>query len=289
MSAAPDTPVPQLDLTFAPDRGGVTRLVRRRVRYPYTFLKPFWFGDQPEGIATAMLQSASGGLFGGERLGQTVTLARGAAVHVTTQAAAIVHAARGQPATEQQVRLRLGPQAFLEYLPEPMILFPGAGLAQQIAAELDPAAVLLFGDGIVRHDPGPTDAPFATYRSDLEVFLPDGRLLFADRAEIAGADFDRVLQCRGAQWRACGLFAIAAPAAADRHAALAAALNESLDPLTRGEGAAVYAASAALPNRAGVACRIAASGGAELRAALEACWRSARFALTGAPPPRRRK
>ncbi len=104
----------QLELTFAADGKGRTRVSRRRVRYPYTFLKPFWFGDRPRGIATAMIQSGSGGLFGGERLGQVITLERDAAAHVTNQAATIVHAARGHAATEQNVCLRLAPDAFLE-------------------------------------------------------------------------------------------------------------------------------------------------------------------------------
>src|SRR5690606_19591985 len=134
--------------------------------YPYTFLKPFWFGDRPPGVATVMLQSASGGLFGGEDLAQVVTLAAGAAVHMTTLAATVVHAARMHPPTTQQVRVALGAHAYFEYLPEPLILFPGAHIAQRLAITLDASARCILGDGVVRHDPSPADLPFAAYRSD---------------------------------------------------------------------------------------------------------------------------
>ena len=138
------SPAAQLDLRFAPDVGGVTRVVQRRVCYPYDFLKPFWFGDQPTGIVTAIIQSSSGGLFGGERLLQRLRLAPHAAVHLTNQAATIVHAMRGHAATVQRVELELGNNAYLEYLPEPVTLFPGAGLEQQVRVTLAPQSVLLL-------------------------------------------------------------------------------------------------------------------------------------------------
>lgn len=281
---------PQLELRFAPDAAGTTRVVRRRVRYPYAFLQPFWFGDRPEGIATAILQSGSGGLFGSERLGQVLALEPGAAAHVTSQAATIVHDARGGAAAEQEVRLELGAGSFLEYLPEPLLLFPGAALAQRIHAVLAPSAVLLLGDGAAAHDPeagaGDPGRPFAVWRSSLEVRLEDGRLLFADRASPGGAAWRRALAGGGRQRRACGWFALVAPAAGPRQAGLAAALAAALEPVA---AAGVDAALAALPNGAGLWCRIAAPDGAGLRAGLRACWTAARTAWTGAPPPRPRK
>lgn len=283
-------PAPQLDLTFAPDASGISRLVRRRVRYPYSFLKPFWFGDRPDGIATAILQSASGGLFGGERLGQRIVMQRGAALHVTTQAAAIVHARRGGAAAAQRIDLQLGADSFLEYLPEPMLLFPDAGLLQRIAVTMDPAAVLLLGDGVVAHDPDggmPGDRPFGLYQGLLEVRLPDGRLLFADRSAVTGQGFDRALAGGGRRRRACGWFALVAPAAQARLPALKAALQAALDGLPPGRGS--HAAVAELPNGAGLWCRIATEGGGDLRLALRACHAAARLALTGAAAPRNRK
>jgi len=236
-----------------------------------------------------MLQSGSGGLFGGEQLAQSITLERGAAVHVTTQAAAIVHAARGAPATAQDIDLNIGPQAFLEYLPEPVILFPDARLAQRTVATLAPGAVLLFSDGFVRHDPDPADRPFASCSNELEVCTADGRLLFADRMDIVGADFDASLGCGDQRWRAFGVFVIATPRFSAMRTDVDVAINRCIETLNQSDNLAVYCGLATLPNDAGILCRILAQHGAGLRAAFETCWYRARLALSGAPPPRRRK
>lgn len=282
-------PSPQLALTFAPDAAGVTRLVRRRVRYPYAFLKPFWFGDRPEGIATAILQSGSGGLFGGERLAQAITLQASAAAHVTTQAAAIAHAARDRPATRQDVTLTLAAGSYLEYLPEPVLLFPGSALVQRIDAAVAPDALLLLGDGIVHHDPAGHGQPFERHASVLEVRRSDGRLLFTDRTAITGIGFDRSLRGAGRAWPACGWLAIVAPDQA-RHPRLAAGLTEAMRELAvlRAEGR-LLAAFAELPNRAGFWCRMLAADGSVLRGAMRCLWRQGRVAATGLPPPRDRK
>ncbi len=289
MNAVTDRFSAQLELAFAPDADGCTRVVQRRVRYPYTFLKPFWFDDRPRGIATVLLQSGSGGLFGGEQLAQQVRLEPGAAVHVTTQAATIVHAARGYPATIQNVRLQVSRDAFLEYLPEPLILFPGARLQQHIVAELDTCATLVIADGYMSHDPDGNDTPFDNYSNNLEVISPQGRLLFADRVAVAGSDFARSLRIDNVPWRATGLFVVAAPHLHTRHAEITAALQLAMDAIAASRREALYAAAAALPNSAGVVCRIAARRGEDLRAALAVCSQHARILLTGSPPPRRRK
>ena len=286
VTAVADNPAAQLELRFAPDVGGVTRVVQRRVCYPYVFLKPFWFGDQPTGIATAIIQSSSGGLFGGERLLQRLRLAPHAAVHLTNQAATIVHAKRGHAATVQRVELELGDNAYLEYLPEPVTLFPGAGLEQEVRVTLAPQSVLLYADGMLGHAPGGVEAAFAHYANCLEVYADDGRLLCAERSFVSGTDFVRSLHNTRGAWRACGLFVLAAPQERARHEVWVNLLNETLQAPG---GADIYAASAPLPNQAGVLCRIAAADGAHLRAALEACWRAARLDLTGAAAPRRRK
>jgi urease accessory protein len=279
---------PQLALDFAPDATGITRVARRRVRYPYTFLKPFWFDDQPAGIATVLIQSGSGGLYGGERLVQRLDLAPGAAVHFSTQAAAVVHARRGHAPTSQRLELRLGADTYLEYVPDPLILFPDAGLVQHAAVVLDPGAVLLHADGVVRHDPGPGDRPFAFYRNALEIDSCDGTVLVRERMAVTGDAFDRMLGGAHGAWRACGLVLLVAPARVAEHAAWCSLLAERLDLLERETGG-LYAASASLPNDAGIACRIVARDGAVLRTVLEACWRDLRCALTGSAAPRKRK
>ena len=285
---APADKTPQLDLSFAVIRGA-TRIARRRVRYPYTFLQPFWLGDQPQGLATVILQSASGGIFGGERLCQSITLSKGAAVHLTNQAATIVHAARRLPAAHQDIHLTLDFGAYLEYLPESMTLFPDADLVQQVRIKIAETAVVLYGDGIVRHDPDQKDRSFRHYRNDVEFYLPDGSLLFGEHAEATGAEFDQALTVDSENWSACGFLAVAAPTHKMPELGLQAAIEKLIDELNQQHGQRIYAATGFLPNDAGLMCRIVAQNGKLLRDTLEACWRCARLHLTGMPAPRRRK
>lgn len=282
--AAADRP-PQLELDFAPDAHGVTRVTRRRVRYPYTFLKPFWFGDAPRGIATVLLQSGSGGLYGGEQLAQRYACAPGAAVHVTTQAAAVAHAAGSLGMTRQRVDISLAADTYCEYLPELAILFPGAALRQLTEIQMASDAVLIHADGVVSHDPCDRQRPFAHYASEVTIRDLEGRLRVRDALAIDGADFDRMLMQADVQWRACGLLLAAAPSRALDHAAWSTELNALLGKETD----RCYVGVGCLPTDTGIACRVLARDGCALRDALTAAWRHLRLMLTGAVAPRARK
>lgn len=281
--------VPQLEIRLARDGDGVTRIRRRRSRYPYVVLHPFWFEDQPEGIASLILQSGSGGLYGGEHLGQRFVLDANAAAHITTQAASVVHASQDLGATVQHLEMRVGPAAHLEYIADPLILFPGANLRQDLEAWLMPGAVLIFADGIVRHDPGPEDRSFAQYASRVTIRGSDSELLVRDSAAVDGSGFDGVLMRDRAGWSATGLVLAAAPGQSTHHSAWCSLVNDHLDtlaPVTKGEA---YASCGLLPNDAGVACRIVARDGQALRDTLEVTWRALHQAIAGAPAPRSRK
>lgn len=233
--------VPQLDLRLARDRTGRTRLARRRSRYPYVVLRPFWFGDQPEGIATLILQSGSGGMYGGEVLGQRFVLDANAAAHITTQAAAVVHAARNMGPTVQHIEVEVGPAAHLEYVADPAILFPGAILHQELQADLGQDGVLIYADGIVRHDPGPEDRSFGQYASRLTVRACDGTLLVHDATVIDGRGFDHALARDRCGWSATGLVLVAAPGRASDHVDWCAQVNLGLESLGAVAGKVAYA------------------------------------------------
>jgi len=277
----------QFALELAPDADGMTRVVGRHVRYPYTFLKPFWFGDAPHGLATIYQQSASGGVYGGERLAQRLRLAAGAAAQVTNQAATIVHAARAHGPARQSVDIALAAHAFMEFLPEPLLLYPESAFEQTVSVELDPSAQIVLVDGMVSHDPNAGQKPFAHYASTIQIRATDGTLLCRDRIAIDGRDFARALVTPQGDWAASGLVLCVAPSVQARHAEIAAALEVALTTLA--PESVVYASAALLPNACGVGMRIAARDGASLRAALEASWRCLRMSLTGSAAPRRRK
>ena len=73
-----------LDLVFGRTGGtGPTRLVSRRVAYPFSVADVFRLDPGLPDMATVILQSASGGLFEGEDLSLSVTAEPGALARFT--------------------------------------------------------------------------------------------------------------------------------------------------------------------------------------------------------------
>ena len=167
----------QLRLGFALAAGGRTVLARRQVRYPHHVTAPLAGHDD----AVLVVQSASGGLYGGERLQQEVVLGAGAQVVLRFPSATVVHAPRQQPAVQQAVHLQLGADASLQVLQRPLILLPGARLVQRLHASVAVGARLLWCEGVALHDPAsPGPAPPAGRLFDNRLF--DNRLTVTDAA-----------------------------------------------------------------------------------------------------------
>ena len=79
-------------------------------------------------------------------------VSRGAAAHVTTQASTIVHSMT-EGCARQEARIALEPGSFFEYLPDPMILFPGARLASHLRIRFAPGTSAIICDSFLLHDP----------------------------------------------------------------------------------------------------------------------------------------
>jgi urease accessory protein len=259
-------------LSFATS-GGRTYLGRQFTPHPFHITLPYNDPADPDGMATLYLQSSSGGIYRGDDLGLQVTLVDGAQVHLTTQAATIVHDARGGAGARQDVRLTLGAGAWLEYCPDPAILMSGAALTNRVTADLAEDAVLIMSDAQLCHDPDGDGQPFAALDSELRISGPDGPL-FIDRFDLAG----RHWQARTGGYPCAGVTIVAgAPQAGP-------AMAEALETLD-----GVYAGLSTLADRNIAIIRFLAKDGVALSRALRETWAAARLALRGRPPPPRRK
>ena len=271
---------PQAALRFARAPGGRSFIARQRVGYPFHITRPFYFDEVPSGALTLYLQSVSGGIYQGEDLRMTCSADVGSAAHVTTQAATIVHRMPAAPA-RQTVALEAEDGALLEYLPDPLIMFPGARLTSVLEIEAAVGATVIASESFAHHDPGGEDRRFDRFEAELRIRDEGGRLLALERYAVAG---ERLAAGAGqiARWPAQGSVVVAhrGPARDAILAALRAALT-STDSF--------YGGASALPNEAGIGVRLLAADGARLRRGLEAAWRAVRLALYGAPPAPRRK
>ncbi len=271
---------PQAALRFARAPDGQSYISRQRVGYPFHITRPFYLDREPAGALTLYLQSVSGGVYQGDDLHMICVAEPRSAAHVTTQAATIVHR---MPAAEarQRVALEAADGALLEYLPDPLIMFPGARLVSVLDITAAPGATVVASESFTHHDPGGEDRRFERFQAEMRIRDPAGRLLALERYIVSGDRF-AIGGSQVAPWPAQGSFVVA------HRGAARAALREALREAVASAGA-VYGGASALPNESGVIARLLAEDGTALRRGLEAAWRAVRLALYDAPPGVRRK
>ena len=277
----PKAPVFQADMEFARAPGGATGIRRQRVSYPFHLGRALRMPGDPAGMATVYLQSCSGGIFQHDELRVRIAAGAGASAHVTSAASTIVHGMESAGA-RQIVELDADAGAMLEYLPDPVILFPRARLHNVVQVQLDSQAFVILGDALILHDPKGGNGAFELLESETVVRDRAGKLLARDRFRCSGGDLARALPgINGTYAAQATLFALttARPATA-----LVGAIRRELAPI-----ADVYAAASALPNGAGAWVRVLARDAIGARAALHAAWAAARTEMTGQAPAPRRK
>jgi urease accessory protein len=256
--------------------GGRTILRRQHVGYPLHVTRGFYLDAARPDLLTLYVQSASGGLYAGDRLTLDVDVGPDAALHLTTQAATVVHHGRDRLSV-QQLRVRLGSRAFCAISSDPYVLFPGADLVLDGVAVVEEDAALLLVDGFAVHDPQRSGRGFAGYATRQRIMRPDGKLLLADRGSLAGEDL-----------RGGALGTMAATASAyliaprDKWPGIPA-LTEAVD------ACGCLAGASEAPNRAGLVIRMLAPDGGVLARGIEAVFHVAARAALGVELARRRK
>jgi urease accessory protein len=258
--------------------GGRTVLAHQYVPYPFHITRAFHLDPQRDDLATLYLQSASGGLYRGDRLRIEIDVAAGAAAHVTTQAATVVHDTRGRAAA-QSTRLRVARGAFAAVTPDPLVLFPGAAIQSAIDVTLARGACAILADGFACHDPTGKGRSFARATLATVVRDDEGRVRVSDRGAVDGSMFLGAASPAG-PCSAAGTLLALGPGSQRIDAA---ALERRLDAVR------CIAGVTCTPYELGVAVRILAPDGGALALGLDVAFATAFEALLGFPPARRRK
>jgi len=256
--------------------GGRTTLRRQRVGYPLHMTRGFYLDAERPDLLTIYLQSASGGLYAGDRLKLDISVGADAAFHITTQAATVVHDGRADGARQRQC-VTVGRRAFCAIASDPYVLFPGADLELDTVATVADDAVLFLTEGFAMHDPRHAGRAFAQFCSRLKIVRPDGRLLLRDIGRIGGDDVSG--GALGTMTAAASILVIARP---DRLPSLEE-MEQSADSCGSVSGCSVA------PNGAGLVMRILAPDGGALARAMEAAFLVAGRAALGVDLARRRK
>lgn len=256
--------------------GGRTTLRRQHVGYPLHVTRGFYLDPARPDLLTLYMQSASGGLYAGDRLKLDVAVEAQAALHLTTQAATIVHDGH-KAVSSQQLRISVGSGAFCAIASDPYILFPGANLSVDTVAVVAEDAVLFIADGIAVHDPRNSGRVFSRYSGRQRILRPDGRLLLRDCGDIAGEELRS--GPIGTMAASATVLIIAPPGKLPAVASL----------IEAAAGSGCLAGASEAPNQAGLAMRMLAPDGGWLARGLEAAFHVAASAALGVALARRRK
>lgn len=258
--------------------GARTHIGRQYVSYPFHMTRPFAFDAAIPSLLTVYQQSSSGGLYRDDRLASRFDVEAGAAGHVTTQAATVVHDCYGQPA-QQTTEIVLEEGAFLALTPDPLVLFPGAACSGDTQVRLAPGAVLLLSDAFALHDPEGRGRPFERLGARVDIRDSAGRLLVRDNLDIAGVHLAGPGSPIG-DWKVVSNFMLLG--APDR-------LPTAEDLAVLGQPERQVAGVTRLPNGAGWGVRCLAADAIAARGIAESLFALAVVAAFGQQPMPRRK
>lgn len=264
-----------------PDPSGRTFIAEQYAEYPFHLARPFYLDETLPGMLTLYLQSVAGGIFEGDRHDIQLVAEEGSAGHLTTQASTIVHGMRGGYA-EQHVHLRAERGSVVEFVPDPVILFPGSRLRSCTEVVADASATVFLADSFLGHDPKGDGGRFEAFHSEVRIARPDGRLLCVDRFAATSEAHARSIPGVTGRWPAQGsVYACAPGRSADD---VSEALTQALDDLD-----GVYGAASTLPGEIGAWARVLAVSGAALETAMSRLWRAFNAHYGGGVPAARRK
>lgn len=258
--------------------GNRTYLAGQHTPHPFHITRPFAISGDPEGMATLYLQSSAGGLYHDDDHHLCVEVDDGACAHVTSQASTIIHNSH-QSGSRIDVELKVGENGWLEFCPEPAILFPGARLTSTLTAHVHPGSKLLFCDAQLCHDPDGDGATFNELDNKISLKNQNGETFYVDRAVVRGENWFGATDGR----QCAGTVLV-------YDTENAALISSELEGCIAGfDASCVYAGHTHLADRSIVAVRLIATSGAHLTDAMQALWRAIRVALTGKVPMPRRK
>ena len=126
-------------------RGSRTVLADLDRRSPYMVQRALYCDQTMPDLATVFLITTTGCLLQGDRLALDITLGPHAKAHVTSQSATKIHAMDANYAAQTQT-ITLADEAYLEFLPDPMIPHRHARFVSDTQITVAPSATLVFSE-----------------------------------------------------------------------------------------------------------------------------------------------
>ena len=263
-------------------RGGHTILASLERRAPYMVQRPLYCDEAMPDLAYVFLITTTGCLLQGDRLALDITLGPRAHAHVTSQSATKIHAMDANYAAQTQT-VTLAEDAYLEFLPDPMIPHRHARFVSETQISVAPSATLLFSEiiqpGRKHHHPdecfGSTVVSILTSAARL-----DGQAMFAEKLVIEPQRYAMRQTGVMDSFDVFGNIVLCTPKdEADRVYERVAADIDLADGVAFG--------ACRLPNDAGLIYKVLGRETAQVRSKVREFWAVVREEVTGVglPPP----
>lgn len=165
---------------------GRTVLKRLERRLPYMVQRALYCDEPMPQLPWVFIITSTGCVVQGDRLAMEVSLGSGAQAHITTQAASKIHAMDANYAVQVQ-SIMVADDAYLEYLPDPVIPHRSARFVSDTRITIAPTATVLWSEIIQpgRKHHHPDECFGATVMSmSIAAARSDGRRLFAEKLVI---------------------------------------------------------------------------------------------------------
>ena len=163
-------------------RNGITAVSHLFQRAPCRVLFP---NSPADDLPLAVLLTTSGGLTGGDRIRISIGAEDAAQAVVTTQAAEKIYRSLG-PDTRIDIALTVGPNGWLEWLPQETILFDRARLSRRTTADIDAGGRLLASEMIIFGRTARGERMSAGLLHDRWTIRVGGRLRWVDSIRLDG-------------------------------------------------------------------------------------------------------
>ncbi|MBI3807772.1 MAG: urease accessory protein UreD [Nitrospirae bacterium] len=269
-------------LSYEFERAGPrTVLMRSSCTSPWHHVPPSYLDDS--GCAYTWLVNPSGGLVGGDHVSVGAQLHAGTHVLVTSPSANRVYRSLSEPVL-QEIRLSVGAEARLEWLPEVMIPFAGSRFRQSIHVDLAPGATVVLWDAMAsgRVAKGERWA-FSSVENEIHIRAPLGKSV-VERYHLVPGRLPESVGLVGSWDYVASLFVIGDAVGADVWKRLDAALAAILE-----QRPGLVLGGVSTPATSGLAVKLVARSAPDLTETFEAIWAAVRENLWNLPVPNLRR
>ena len=269
-------------LSYEFERAGLqTVLMRSTCTSPWHHFPPSYLDDS--GCAFTWLVNPSGGLVAGDHLSVEAQLHAETHVFMTSPSANRVYRSLSEPAL-QEIRLSVGADARLEWVPEITIPFAGSRFRQSIHVDLAPGATVVLWDAmasgrVARHERW----AFATFENEIFIQTSRGKSLI-ERFCVAPDQLSESIGLVGSWDYVASLFIIGDAVEAE----VWKRLDEVLATILEQRPGLVLGA-VSTPALSGLVVKLVARSAPDLTAVQEAMWTAIRKELWGLPAPNLRR